>query len=191
MSQSPYADEAAAAAAFNIPTEMPARPYFEPPPEDSASYVEAEPQRPSEPPPAPTPDTEPIPEFDPQHRKPFIGLLYLGALTEQFTLFGHEFVMSTPSQAEFLQIGMVTEPYLTTVTSDMAYATARVAAYLVSVDGTKLPEPISDNPKDIALLQRFNWVTANIRRPVINKLFDKALELEDKVDKALAAMGKA
>lgn len=192
MNQSPYADEAAAAAAIGI-TELPRRPYFEPPPEEPASQAEPEPQQ--APQPAPEPAKEPvkesIPEFDPKHRQPFIGLLYVGALTDTFELFGHTFVISTPTQTEMLQMGQVIEPFAMTPSADIAYQTARVAAYLVSIDGQKLPEPVVMNPKETALHDRFRWVAENLRRPVIDKVFDQCLDLEDKVTGALEAMGKA
>lgn len=183
MTQAYNADEAAAAALLTMPQES-----SEPP------RAEALPRRdlPESPPPAPAaPAQEEIPEFDRKHREPFLGLLYVGALTETFSLYGHDFMIATPTQTELLQIGQVIEPYAATPTVEVAYQTARVAAYLVSIDGQRLPEPVLTDPKDTALHDRFRWVADNVRRPVIDKIFDRCLELDNKVKGALEAMGKA
>ena len=37
-------------------------------------------------------------EFDPRHKEPFTGLLFVGALTDEFELWGHRFVIATPTQ---------------------------------------------------------------------------------------------
>lgn len=149
-----------------------------------------EPEQEQEPEPEPT-LSETIEEFDPRHRQPFSGLLYVGALTGKVSVYGHQFVISTPTQTERLQMGLVVQPYQETMAAEVAYQAALVAAYLVSIDGRELPQPVLTNPKETALQDRFEWVTENIRRPVIGKLFDHCLELEEKVDKVLEAMGKA
>jgi len=180
-----FADDAAAEAAFQLPPEpFPTGPAFLP-----DQSVAPEPQ------PAPEPEPEPIqedvPEFDARHREPFRGLLYVGALTEDFELFGHSFRIGTPTQTERLQIGQVIQPWQGTVTGEIAYQTALVAAYLIEVDGQKLPEPIMTNPKETALHDRFRWVSENLRRVVIDEIFDRCLKLDGKVEDVLAAMGKA
>jgi hypothetical protein len=131
------------------------------------------------------------PEFDEKHRMRFRGMLYIGALTDHFDLFGHSFIMATPSETDRLQIGLVMQPYQSTMTAEIAYQNALVAAYLIEVDGRKLPQPITTDPKDTALLHRFQWVTTNLKRPVVNKLFERCLELDKQVEDVLAAMGKA
>lgn len=180
-----FADDAAAEAAFQLPPEpFPSGPAFLP---DQSVMPQPEP----EPAPAPEPVQEEVPEFDPRHREPFKGLLYVGALLDTFEVFGHSFTIGTPTQTERLQIGQVIQPWQGTVTGEIAYQTALVAAYLIDIDGVKLPEPVLNNPKETALHDRFRWVSDNIRRPVINEIFDRCLRLDSKVDDVLAAMGKA
>jgi hypothetical protein len=180
-----FADDAAAEAAFQLPPEpFPSGPAFLP---DQSLTPAPEP----EPEPEPEPIEEDVPEFDPRHREPFKGLLYVGALTDEFELFGHRFRIGTPTQTERLQIGQVIQPWQGTVTGEIAYATALVAAYLIDIDGVKLPEPVLNNPKETALHDRFRWVQDNIRKPVIDEIFDRCLRLDSKVDGVLAAMGKA
>lgn len=186
------ADDAAARDILQLPPEFVATPG---PwrPGDGKGAPAAEPQEaagtaePAEEIPAP----EGPPEFDEKHRMKFRGMLYVGALTDQFELFGHSFTIATPSETERLQIGLVMQPYQATMTAEIAYQNALVAAYLVDIDGRKLPEPITTDPKDVALLHRFKWVTNNLRRVVVNALFDRCLMLDKQVDEVLAAMGKA
>lgn len=179
-------DDAAAQAALSLP---PGVELYSPTAEEPPK-----PERPAESP-QPEPETEPVaedvPEFDPKHRQPFSGLLYVGALTDSFELFGHRFTIATPTQTERLQIGQVIAPYQNTVTAEVAYQTALVAAYLTEIDGHKLPEPVLSNPKETALHDRFRWVSENMRRVVVDQLFDRCLQLDTQVNDVLAAMGKA
>ena len=151
-----------------------------------------------EPPAAPEPDQQPesgqaeqLPEFDPRFRKPFEGLLYLGRLSDEVIIWGHQFQLLTPSTAERLEMGLLIHEFEGTLAYDFAYATALVAAYLVEVDGTPLPQPITNDAKDTALLSRWNWVKNTLRRPVIERLFQQCFLLDDTVRKVLDAMGKA
>lgn len=130
-------------------------------------------------------------EFDPRHKEAFTGLLYVGHLDDEFPLYGHKFRIATPTQTERLQIGPVIREYTDTLTTDLAWQAAMVAAYLVEIDGHPLPQPIFTDPKENALRARFTWVIDNLRRPVINAVSDRCLILESEVDKVLEAMGKA
>lgn len=130
-------------------------------------------------------------EFDPKHKEPFTGLLFVGALTDEFELWGHRFVIATPTQTERMQIGPVIKDYADTIAGEMAYATALVAAYLVSVDGHELPKPVVKDIKETALRDRFRWVSDTLQKPVIDYVFSKCLELDQQVDDVLEAMGKA
>ena len=185
MPQDLFADDAAAEAALQLPPEpFPTGPAFLP---DQSLAPAPEPETAPE----PEPIEEEVPEFDSRHREPFKGLLYIGALTEDFELFGHQFRIGTPTQTERLQIGQVIQPWQGTVTGEIAYQTALVAAYLIEIDGVKLPEPVLNNPKETALHDRFRWCSENLRRVVIDEIFDRCLKLDSKVDGVLAAMGKA
>jgi hypothetical protein len=182
-----YADDAAAAAAFQLPPEItetdgPIASFASP--QRSAGYLDDTPE-------VPEPEEETVPEFDPRYREPFRGLLYVGALSRSFELYGHSFTIATPTQAERLQIGPVVQPYQNTISGEIAYATALVAAYLVDIDGVKLPEPVVTNPKETALNDRFRWVTENLKKQVIDKVFDECLVLDSMTGETLEAMGKA
>lgn len=192
MTQDYFADDAAAAAVLQLSQDpQEALRATEALEDHSALAAAPEPAPAQESAPEPEPPEEDVPEFDPAHRKPFTGLLYVGALTAHVELFGHAFTISTPTQTERLQMGPVIEPYQNTVTAEIAYQTVLVAAYLVDVDKIKLPEPVLINPKETALHDRFRWAMENLRRPVIDKLFEECLKLDRQVDDVLAAMGKA
>lgn len=132
---------------------------------------------------------EKIPEFDPRHRQAFDGLLWVGHLTRQLMLFGHSFEIVTPTTGERLEMGPLIAEFSGTLTGQIAYQAMLVAAYLRKVDGLPLPEPIG--PRDSGLPGRFSWVQDQLRRPVVEKLFDEVLLLESQVDEVLADMGKA
>jgi hypothetical protein len=177
----PFADEAAVRAAMGLQQQrfdLPGVPPVPDPPEEPEEKPEDE-------------FKEDIPEFDPKWKQAFTGLLYVGALTEVFEVYGHSFTIATPTLTEHLQIGQVIEPYQSTVMAEIAFQTARVAAYLVSIDGKELPRPITNDPKENSLQQRFQWVTDTLKRPVINKISDRCYEMDAKVEGVLEAMGKA
>lgn len=138
-----------------------------------------------------SPLLEPPREFDERFKDPFKGLLYLGYLTSEFQIFGHDFKIATPSQMEKLELGNVMRNYKDAITSEIAWQTVYVAMFLVSIDGEELPQPVLTKPKDSALQDRFNWVAMNLRQPVIDRLFTHCLELEQEVQDILEAMGEA
>lgn len=176
------ASRAAAAATANLtgPPPLSESPgAFQEPPEQSGSA-----------PTATEPDLE-AKEFDPRWRQPFEGLIYLGRLEDEFSMWGHRFRLVTPSQLERLQLGVVHAPYNNTLSTEIAFETALVAAYLVQIDGHDLPMPVMNNAKDQSLRDRFVWVTENLQRPVINRIYERCLVLEEQVDGVLAAMGEA
>jgi hypothetical protein len=154
------------------------------------------PDPPSDPPATPEPAEVAAPvldyrEFDPKHKEAFTGLLYVGHLDDEFELFGHRFMIASPTQTERLQIGPIIKEFTDTVTGELAYQAAMVAAYLVKVDGKDLPIPIMNNTRDASMRERFNWVTDNLRRVVINAVSDRCMILESEIEATLEAMGKA
>lgn len=149
----------------------------------SATTAASEPEKPAEP--------DPPKEFDPRWREPFVGLVYLGRLVEEFELFGHRFRITTPSHLEKMDLGLVHKPYLNTVSSELVLATILVAAYLQDVDGRPLPQPIVTDTKDTALHERFRWVSENLSQPVINRIYNRCLALDEQVEAVLDAMGEA
>lgn len=129
--------------------------------------------------------------FDERYKQSFTGLLYVGYLTDEFWVWGHRFEIKTPTQAERIQVGQVHKPFADTLTSEIAWQAAVVAAYLDKVDDQELPKPVTLDPKESALQDRYRWVTENLKQAVINQVFNKCLLLDAEVDRTLAAMGEA
>lgn len=138
----------------------------------------------------PEPENHTPPDFDERWREPFSGLLYLGSLSTSVTIWGHDFLLATPSQTERMQIGPLIKDYIDTVSGPLAYSTAFVAASLVEIDGRPLPRPVTNDPKENALAGRFRWVQHNMHKPVVDELYSRALELDMTVQHVLEAMGK-
>lgn len=171
------AQEVLGAPAFPLPSQSPqvASPIAEPPPMDAG----------------PPPEDERIPEFDPRWREPFEGMLYIGHLEETISFWGHSFLLVTPSSAERLKISLLTKPYDGTIGWEFAYSCALVAAYLIKVDHQDLPRPITNDPKDTAMEERWNWILNNLKKPVIDALFERCTIVDSEVRDVLDAMGKA
>lgn len=130
-----------------------------------------------------------LPEFDPRVRNEFDGLLYLGRLTDAFTYMGHDFVIRTLSTGEILDVALLHKPYLGTMGDIKAYKAALVAACVESVDGRPMPLPITNQPMDTALANRFAYVQKTWFPPLIDVIYERFLALEEMVDRVLAAMG--
>lgn len=158
-----------------------------PPPSSAAPGTSEPPQQPG---PAQVEPDAPA-EFDPRHRDLFSGLIYLGYLEETVVLWGHTFRLVTPSRMERLQGGALHQPYLGTLSADLAYETVMVAMFLTKVDGHELPQPVLTDPKENAVRDRFEWVAQNLREGVIGRLYEQVLLLDQKVLDVLEAMGKA
>lgn len=147
----------------------------------------------------PEPDTQaateapsdPPAEFDPRVRDPFTGLLYLGELKDSFDWLGHRFQIRTLRSGDLLEIALVVAKYADTIGASRAYADATAAACLISVDGKELPVAITTEPTDTDFIARFEYVSKTYYPPVIDVIYDRYLQLEGKVEEAIAAMGKA
>lgn len=144
----------------------------------------------TEPEPTPEPEEElELPRFDEKVKEPFMGLLFLGALTEEFTFCGHKFRIRTLTQDEVLAIGQILKRFNDSVSQMSAYATAMVAACLISVDHQPLPTAIQSEATEVTLTSRMDYVS-QWYPTTINHVYSQYLELEAKVDAVADAMGK-
>lgn len=162
-----------------------------PPPSSTAPEENTEPHRATAeaPPEGAASEERPLPEFDPRVRQDFDGLLFLGALTNQFEWLGHTFVIKTLSTDELLEVSLLVKEWQGTLGEMKAYSAAIVAACTVSVDGKPLPQPISANPGDLPVRNRFNMV----RRwypTTLDVVYDEYMQLERRVLEVMDAMGK-
>jgi hypothetical protein len=136
------------------------------------------------------PDEEPLPEFDPRWTKEFEGLLYLGRLTDTFTLWGHTFVIRTLTTEELAEVGLIVAKYQGTRAENAVYQAAIVAASVVTVDGQPLPRAITVDTTDELATVKFPYVMRNWMPPVKEAVYNKSFGLELKVRQVLAALGE-
>ena len=136
-------------------------------------------------------DDEELPEFDPAFRQDFEGLMYIGKLTDTFEWLGHTFVIRTLTTDEILEIGLIHREYVGTLTDVKAYQAALVAACVESVDGKPLPLPLSNDPSDTGLLNRFRFVNRSWFPVTLDVVYERYLLLEARVSRVIDAMGKA
>jgi len=172
-------EEASQVAVADVPDLPPPLP--EPPPEPR-------PAPPPEPPPA-EPEPEPIAEFDPRSRDDFQGLLYIGALTTEFDWLGHTFTLRTMTVDEILEVGLIAKDYVGSMGEVKAYQAAVVAGCVIKLDGKPMPIPLTDDPSDSGLRNRFR-VVKKWFPPALDAVYEEYLMLEARVGKVIEAMGK-
>jgi hypothetical protein len=133
-----------------------------------------------------------LPTFDAKHAEPFKGLLYLGALADNFDWLGHSFDIRTLRDGEKLAVATIIKPYIETMGADRAYANAMVGMCITGVDGDDLPIPIGETKRAHEWgRQRFDYVKDNWYSSTIDVVFNRYLILEDLAMRVLDAMGKA
>ena len=119
--------------------------------------------------------------FEPEHETSFHELVHVGYLTHEFEWLNHTFVMRSLTIDEELAIGQIVKHYEGTITQTKALVAAVVAASLVSVDG-EAPfggEILNDNI--LNLRERYKRLTEKWHWPIVEKLNDEYLILQDKV----------
>lgn len=132
---------------------------------------------------------EALPEFDSRYVDEFEGLMYLGALVDDFEWMGHKFRIRTAKTDELAEAALLVKPYQGTDVEMKVYQVAVVAASVLSVDGRPLPAPISSDPADTALSNRFRYVMSNWYGPTIDAVYQRYYELELRARQVLEAMG--
>lgn len=133
-----------------------------------------------------------LPTFDVKHSEPFVGLLYLGALSDTFDWLGHKFTIRTLRDGEKLAVAKIIKPYVDTMGAERAYACGMVAMAIMDADGDDLPIPIGETRKAFEWGQkRFDYVADNWYHSTIDVVFSRYMALEDLAERVLDAMGKA
>lgn len=134
-------------------------------------------------------EADDLPEFDPRHREDFSGLLYLGALTDEFFWSAHRFKIKTLTVGELLEVGLIVKEYQGTLGDSKAYVTAFVAASIVSVDGMPIASPLG--PQESDLSANYAYIRDSWYPWVIDAVYERCLVLEARVNEIIDAMGKA
>lgn len=133
-----------------------------------------------------------LPRFDEKYKRDFEGLLYLGALSDEFEWLGHRFAIRTLRDGELLALSLIVKPYMDTVGMERAYAAAIVALCTMTVDDKELPVPIAETSRiNEWAHQRFAYVRDNWYSYTIDEVYNRYIVLHDKTSKVVEAMGKA
>jgi hypothetical protein len=133
-------------------------------------------------------EEEELPVFDEQYRQVFIGLTFIGKLSNDFEWMGHRFKIRTLMTDELIQIGLAHAKFQNSLADVKAYQTLVVAACIETLDGQVLPVPITN---DVDLVEsRFNYIKTHWYPWTIDAVYEHYLLLEVQVQKVIDAMGK-
>src|SRR5690606_3529884 len=119
------------------------------------------------------------------------GLLYIGRLTDDFYWLGHHFVIRTLTMGEIIEVGLLHKEYAGSLADVKAYQAAVVAGCVVSVDGKPLPMPLTNDPQDTELINKFQYVLRSWYPPTLDVVYERYLLLEARANQVIEAMGKA
>jgi len=129
----------------------------------------------------------PADEFPPASEEAINGLLWLGYLTDSFTLFGHQFTIKTLTRGDRLAVAQVTKEWEETLGMGDAYQTATVAASLAMVDGEPVmslgPSPV----RATEIRKAFERVQAWYE-PVVEAVFARTVMLNNRQIAAFTAL---
>lgn len=134
-------------------------------------------------------ETVELPSFDIRHRDDFSGLLFLGGLNHTFSYCGHDFAIRTLRTEEILAIGLLVKEYDGAPSQVKAYATALVAACIVTIDGRKFETPFREESASDNLRYRFDKVAAWYPSS-IDAIYSEYIVLEQRVNDVFESMGK-
>jgi len=156
-----------------------------PPPSSTAPGADQEPQS------AADETAGMVVPFDRRYAVPFEGLVYLGALTTEFSWWGHHFVIRTLGKDDELAVPLVIKPWRGLLGEESAMATCMAGLCVVTVDGKELPIPLGGEDPLAWAHQRFEYAKANWFDVVINKIYNELLVLEGRSREVIEAMEKA
>lgn len=132
-----------------------------------------------------------LPEFDPKYRDPLLGLLYLGALTDEFDWLGHHFKIRTLTTGELAEVALLAKPYADSEAALKAWQAAIVAACVMTVDDQPLAVPLTSEVDDSLVRAKFRYVMTKWFPPVLDVVYTRYVGLEYTVRDVIEAMGKA
>ncbi len=136
-------------------------------------------------------EQDPLPEFDPRYRDELTGLIFLGALTDEFSWLGHDFKIRTLTTGELAEVALIAKPYAGSEAALKAWQAAIVAACMISVDGKAITVPLTNEVDDTMVRAKFRYVMDKWFPPVLDVVYQRYVALEYTVRDVLEAMGKA
>lgn len=110
-------------------------------------------------------------EFDPRVANDVEGLLFLGRLTHDFSLYGHSFTIRTLTRGERLAAAQFVREYEDTLGLADALQTAYLALAVVLVDGRPLSIALEDEQRPDTRLRRNFDIVQKWYDPVIEAVY--------------------
>ena len=114
-------------------------------------------------------NAEKVDEFDVRIQNDVEGLLFLGKLTHDCTIYGHKFLLKTLTRGERLAVTQFVKDYEETLGIADAMQTAYLALSIVTVDNRPLSIPLDESERDPLIRLQSNF-------PIVAKWFDPVLE---------------
>ena len=125
--------------------------------------------------------------FPVEYVEPLRGLLFLGAVEEEFEFAGHKFLMRTLKEGEVLRIGQLIKAYKDTTVELEAQRMFTVAAAIVSVDGEPL---VQDYKEDYDLIYEKANVVKTWYPSVVVYLYAQYIDMERGASEVANALKK-
>lgn len=127
-------------------------------------------------------------QFPPEVAIDVDGLVWLGHLSENIDFCGHTFEIRTLKGDEDLAAGLVAKEYIDSLGQARAWAWAKLALAIVSIDGRNDWSPQLGPDKVAFARQRFKYLTEAWYWPVAQFLYESLILLEQRQIAALDAM---
>ena len=127
--------------------------------------------------PDPEPTSDEVDEFPSEVEDDFTGLMFLGALSSTFELFGHRFAIKTLRANEELVCAQLVKEYEGTLAQGKAYVIAQIAASIVTVDGREITKPLGPEDNMATLHRKFEYVRTHWYWPVIEMIYSEFANL--------------
>lgn len=117
------------------------------------------------------------------------GLLLLGYLTTNATIFGHTFVLKTLTRGERLAVTQFVREYEDSLGIGQALETASLALAIINVDGRPLSIPLGDADRSPAttLVRNYSKIS-QWYDPVLDSLYMEYQELQQRMTAAFIGL---
>lgn len=113
-----------------------------------------------------------------------VGLINVGRLTKEFSLYGDDLRLRTLKVGEELEVGLLISKWSGTPEEGRAYAVAMVAAAIESVNGKPLVSMLGPSSDDL-IRRKFDYVRTKWYWPAIQEIYEEYVKLQGEQLKAL------
>jgi hypothetical protein len=119
----------------------------------------------------------------------FRNLVMVGAISDTFEIAGHKVILHTLNVDEDLQVGVLLHKFTDTHAFPRAYKTLICAAAIISIDGEPLVTHFSLSEGKVTVQERFDKLK-DFFPVVIDAIYERFVELEEKVTPVVSRLGK-